>query len=67
MQLNGSSKKLRGTRARCWVLQARAPKEALEKSTGKFVSNFSSVIKKWSLNFYWNITQPTVRAAGFLD
>ena len=47
MQLNSSSKKLRATRARCWVLQARAPKEALEKSTGKFVSNFSSVIKKW--------------------
>ena len=67
MQLNSSSKKLRATWARCWVLQARAQKEALEKSTGKFVSNFSSVIKKWSLNFYWNITQPTVRATGFLD
>ena len=65
MQLNGSLKKLWVTQARSWVLQARALKEALEKSTGKFVKNFSSVIKKLSLNVYWNITQPTVRATGF--
>ena len=65
MQLSGSLKKLWVTQARFWVLQARALKEALEKSTGKFVKNFSSVIKKLSLNVYWNITQPTVRATGF--
>ena len=65
MQLSGSLKKLWVTQARCWVLQARALKEALEKSTGKFVKNFSSVIKKLLLNVYWNITQPTVRATGF--